>query len=218
MSRSIVRTSAFVVGALFASGAALVGIAAENSSVAFSGGAQVGFTNNSFLANTKFGQTFLAEETGKLQSIFVRGFYHNITQNTLHQSLRIDIFAVDAGNGLPFGPSLAGWDTPAADIPEDNTNGYLFVREGAPVHIVAGQSYAFIMGTAVGSNVDFTGPYAVGFTTDTYTGGRMAQWHQGQGASTTIDRDLSFEVAVPTPGAAAFFALAGLATLRRRAR
>ncbi len=216
MSSSITRTSALVVGALFASGAALAGIAAENSSTAFIGGGSIGFAPGGE-SNTKFGQTFLAEESGKLQSIFVRGFYHNITHNTLQQSLRIDIFAVDAGNGLPFGPSLGGWDTPAADIPEDNTNGYLFVRGGAPVHIVAGQRYAFILGTAIPAPNEAT-PYSFAFTDDTYTGGIMVSWHQGTGPFPWYTYDLSFEVTVPTPGAAAFLALAGLSTLRRRSR
>ncbi len=37
--------------------------------------------------------------------------------------------------------------------------------------IIAGRSYAFVVGTAVGVNIGFNGPYSVGGSFDGYSGG-----------------------------------------------
>ncbi|MBL8747201.1 MAG: hypothetical protein JNK58_12705 [Phycisphaerae bacterium] len=179
-------------------------------------GANVGFDAGG--SNTKFGQGFLAMTSGALDSLQIGILYHNSAANGAMQPLHIafyDITDSTPGFAHPLGPALCEWEVPAASIPAD-TYPYspTFTYSGPTVPIIAGRSYAFVLGTAF--SVDFNAPYSVAGSFAGYDGGDALRADGADGFEQGWDMGFRVDVIVPTPGGLAAFGLIGLALARRR--
>lgn len=217
MNRSITSViSAVAVSVLSAQAGAAV--TAEFLPANYGVGANVGLDVGG--TNTKFGQGFLAMTEGALESIQIGNLYHNSVGNAAMQPLHIalyDITGSTPGFAHPLGPALCEWDVAAASIPADTFPlSPTFTYTGPTVSIIAGRSYAFVLGTAVGVNINFNGPYSVGGSFDGYSGGDALRADGADGFEQGWDLGFRVDVIVPAPGGLAAFGLLGLAGIRRR--
>ncbi len=182
-------------------------------------GANVGFENQPG-ANTKFGQGFLAMTSGALENIVVGILYHNSAGNAAMQPLHIALYDItDSTPGFahPLGAPLCEWDVAAASIPTD-TYPYspTFAYSGPNAWIIAGRSYAFVLGTAFGANVNFNGPYSVGGSFAGYAGGDALRADGADGFEQGWDLGFQVNVVVPTPATFTLAGLAAMTSIRRR--
>lgn len=182
-------------------------------------GASVGLdTGNG--GNTKFGQGFLAMTEGALESIHIGILYHHSPANGAAQPLHIAVYDItDSTPGVahPLGTALCEWDVPAAEITGDTwPYSPTFTYSGPTVPIIAGRSYAFVLGTAFGVNVGFNSPYSVSGSFAGYSGGDALRADGADGFEQGWDMGFRVDVIVPTPSGLAAFGLIGLAGARRR--
>ncbi|MDX2114755.1 MAG: hypothetical protein SFZ24_03930 [Planctomycetota bacterium] len=197
-------------------GAGAIEPTAQYFPVSYNGALLLGLDLNG--TNTSFGQSFLALTSGALHSIQIGEFFHSEAGNVAQQALRINFFDVTDTGGMPAGAPLRSWSVPASEIPLNVLLSPEFVYTGQPMPIIAGRRYAFSLGTAFGTNVNFNAPYSVGGSFgDPYVDGSGLRIDIGP-FDAGLDVGFRVNVNVPGPGALCTFGLAGAAALRRRRR
>ncbi|MEM1185742.1 MAG: hypothetical protein AAGI53_12180 [Planctomycetota bacterium] len=198
------------------------------ASLSFVGTAQAGvvaaesLTENAptafdWFGTTWLGQTFTAEETGRIETVDFALSQALPTQT--EGSLTVEVWQIEsAANQDDFANPNSATATRVArtDVTysglEDGAPTFLTARfEGTnPKFTVAGSTYAVVFRTdpAVSLWVDTQG---------NYDGGQFYQWTSQFGVVTDQNFDAYFRVTVPSPGGLAILAFAGtIATSRRR--
>ena len=182
---------------------------------AYGGSLSLGITINTNNHNIHGGQTFLAMQSGLLQSITIRAF----RQNAAVENLQIELYSLDAQGTLET--LLAAGEI---DIANNAFTGvsqqYTADLSDPRVQVRAGTQYAIVIGQANGWDRD-TQPasWSLPFVSGGggYADGDSIQSNNG-GANFfgPLGRDFGFRVTVPAPAAAGMMALTGLIATRRR--